>query len=88
MRELFGTGMLFTNMQLLFGPDAKDWAITVFPNYPNYLVAILPPGAFIFVGFIIATKNIIDSNIKERKARMAEQQPNESRRVRVTGNIS
>lgn len=88
MRELFGTGMLFTNMQLLFGEGAKDWAITVFPNYPQYLLALLPPGAFIFTGFMIAVKNMIDGHIKAREERNKQNEPKEDRRVRVTGSIS
>jgi electron transport complex protein RnfE len=88
MRELFGTGMLLTNMHLLFGESARDWAFTVFPNYPQYLLALLPPGAFIFTGFIIAIKNVIDNKIKERELLLSASQPKEDRRVRVTGTIS
>jgi electron transport complex protein RnfE len=31
------------------------------------LLAILPPGAFIAMGFIIALKNVIDTQIKQRQ---------------------
>ena len=33
LRELFGTGALFANMHLLFGPVASDWQITLFSDY-------------------------------------------------------
>ena len=46
IRELLGTGALFADMQLLFGPSAAAWRWQVFAvDYP-FLVAILPPGAF------------------------------------------
>lgn len=87
-RELLGTGVLFSNMHLIFGDMARDWTLTIFPNYPQYLLAILPPGAFIFTGFIIAIKNAFDKNIADRKAAQAVAEPKESRRVRVTGTVS
>jgi electron transport complex protein RnfE len=88
VREIIGTGMIFDNMQLLFGSTAKDWGITVFPNYPNFLVAILPPGAFIFTGFIIAIKNVIDNSIKLKEEPKLDHEAVPDRRVRVTGHIS
>ena len=34
---------------------------------PGFLVAILPPGAFISTGLLIALKNSIDKEIKTRQ---------------------
>lgn len=59
LRELIGQGTLFANMQLLFGSSAAYWKITVFPNYQSFILALLPPGAFIFMGFLVAIKNWI-----------------------------
>jgi electron transport complex protein RnfE len=87
LRELFGTGLLFTNMQLLFGPMAADWQVTVFPEYPGFLLAILPPGAFIVLGLLIAGKNRIDQALVERAKAKQPEAPVQSRRVRVTGVI-
>ena len=67
MRELIGTGALFANMDLLFGSAAVDWKITFSSDYPQFLLAILPPGAFILTGLIIAGKNFIDYQIKQRQ---------------------
>ncbi len=53
MRELIGQGTLFENMQLLFGPMAANWKIVVFEDY-SFLFAILPPGAFVGMGLLIA----------------------------------
>lgn len=87
LREWIGTGALFANMDLLFGEAAKDWKIVFIEDYRQFLVAILPPGAFIFTGLIIALKNSIDNQIAKAQAARV-QQPKASRRVRVTGNIS
>ncbi|MFK4753321.1 electron transport complex subunit E [Oceanobacter antarcticus] len=88
MREILGQGVLFSNMQLLFGPSAVNWKIELFSNYPDFLFAILPPGAFMAMGILIALKNIIDGQIKA--AAEATKAPLEvgGKRVRVTGKIS
>ena len=88
LRELLGTGALFANMDLLFGPGATNWKLVVVDNYQNFLLAILPPGAFIFTGLIIALKNIIDSQIKQRQDARKARPVKGAKRVRVTGNIS
>jgi len=88
LRELSGTGALFANMDLLFGPGAAHWKLVVFPDYQPFLLAILPPGAFIFTGLIIAIKNLIDGTIKKRQAALREKPVKGAKRVRVTGAIS
>tara|TARA_R110002110_G_scaffold415561_2_gene651031 strand:+ start:266831 stop:267544 length:714 start_codon:yes stop_codon:yes gene_type:complete len=88
MRELVGTGALFANMDLLFGPQAANWKLVMFDNYQPFLLAILPPGAFIFTGLIIAMKNIIDDRIEKRQAARKAQPVKGAKRVRVTGTIS
>ncbi|MEL0622268.1 electron transport complex subunit E [Marinomonas arenicola] len=86
MRELIGQGTLFSDMQLLFGDMALHWKIVVFSDYPNVLFAMLPPGAFIGLGILIAFKNYMDEREKKRlAAQKAQQGPAESKRVRVTG---
>ncbi len=86
MRELLGNGTLFANMHLLFGDMAKDWTLSI-PNYKKFLFFILPPSAFLCLGLIIAGKNIID---EQRKNRSKQTSTNVigSKRVRTTGNIS
>jgi electron transport complex protein RnfE len=88
LRELAGTGTLFANMDLLFGPTAAGWKIQLIEDYKNFLVIILPPGAFIFTGLLIACKNLIDAQIKERASAGSETPVAGSKRVRVTGDIS
>lgn len=61
-RELIGKGTLLSGIDLLFGPAAKTWVIHIVPAEQNYqfLLAILPPGAFIGLGFLIAGKMALD----------------------------
>lgn len=86
-RELIGTGALFANMQLLFGPVAADWQVTLVSDYKGFLLAVLPPGAFIVLGLLIALKNRIDEHLAERAKANRPEAPAQSRRVRVTGVI-
>lgn len=89
MRELIGQGTLFTDMDLLLGPMAADWGMRPLENYPDMLFMVLPPGAFVGLGLLIALKNSIDNQIKERRsARVTEPVTSGSKRVRVTGQVS
>ncbi len=88
IREMIGSGTLFDNMDLLMGPAAANWGFKPFDNYPGFLVAVLPPGAFIFAGLLIALKNKIDKTLQQRQLAQQAQAPVASKRVRVTGNIS
>lgn len=89
LRELFGTGHVFADMHLLFGPMAENWRIDVFSKtYPGFLYIVLPPGAFIYTGFLIAVKNLIDDQIEKAQLALKVDEPKEDRRVRVTGKIT
>ncbi|MBD3641697.1 MAG: electron transport complex subunit E [Marinobacter sp.] len=89
MRELLGQGTLFADMNLLLGPMAADWVVRPFENYPDMLFMVLPPGAFVGLGLLIALKNGIDNHLEaRRKAESPEPATSGSKRVRVTGNVS
>lgn len=89
VRELLGTGHLFAEMQLIFGEGAHSWKLDVFgANYPNVIFALLPPGAFIVVGFLVAGKNVIDAKLKARADARKAQIVKGSKRVRTTGTVS
>lgn len=85
MREALGSGTLFADMQLLFGPAAESWKIVLIDDYSGFLFAVLPPGAFVGMGLLIALKNIIDGRLEERRKRLTPAGPAETQRVRVTG---
>ena len=88
MRELLGNGTLLANMHLLFGDVARSWTIAI-ADYKKFLFFILPPSAFIGLGFIIAAKNIVDEQLKQRQqAKKIDDVNTGSKRVRTTGHIS
>lgn len=79
MRELIGFGTLFQQAHLMFGAGTEWLQITVIENYRGFLLAILPPGAFIGLGFILAFKNIIDKKLaSKQKTVLATTQPIEN----------
>ncbi|AHK16128.1 electron transport complex subunit E [Thalassolituus oleivorans] len=88
MREIIGQGVVFSNMDLLFGPSAAHWKIELISGYPDFLFAILPPGAFVAMGLLIAGKNIIDARIKRRAEAQKLPVQAGAKRARVTGKIS
>ncbi|MBT4163705.1 MAG: electron transport complex subunit E [Porticoccaceae bacterium] len=88
IRELLGQGTLFLDMHLLFGPIAANWLIQPFgPNY-SFLIIVLPPGAFLVTGLLIALKNIIDNVLRTRADESRDKPIKGAKRVRTTGHIS
>ncbi|WP_297813455.1 electron transport complex subunit E [uncultured Methylophaga sp.] len=71
MRELIGQGTLFSQAYLMFGEAARGFTITVIEDYRGFLMALLPPGAFIGLGLIVALKNIIDIKLADRQPKAA-----------------
>jgi electron transport complex protein RnfE len=63
LREIIGQGTLFSQAQLMFGEAASSMTITFIDAYSGFLIAVLPPGAFIGLGLLIALKNIIDKRL-------------------------
>jgi electron transport complex protein RnfE len=60
MREILGKGTLFSGIDLAFGPAAKQFVLTIIPDYHGFLLAVLPPGAFLGLGTLIAVRNWIE----------------------------
>lgn len=64
MRELLGAGTLFGGIDMVF-PSLHP--IQLLPeDFPNLLLAMLPPGAFILLGCMIAWKNWMDARAAQR----------------------
>lgn len=61
MREVLGQGTLFSEAHLMFGEIARHFTIIVIDDYRGFLIALLPPGAFIGLGLIVALKNVLDA---------------------------
>lgn len=72
MREIFGKGTLLSGLDLVLGPQAQAWVVHVVPDYQGFLLAVLPPGAFIGLGLLIALRNLIESLRAERAGRLAQ----------------
>jgi len=70
IRELAGQGTLLSGIDLVFGEAARQFVLHVLPNYQGFLLAILPPGAFIALGLLIAANNWYKARA-ERQARAA-----------------
>ena len=68
VREILGQGTLFAGADQLLGPWATHLKIVLFQADAGVLLAILPPGAFLALGFIIAAKNLVDARLSRRKA--------------------
>lgn len=64
-RELLSQGTLFDGADQLLGPWAKSLTIHVWQVDTPFLLAMLPPGAFIVMGLLIALKNVIDKKLRE-----------------------
>lgn len=82
MREVLGQGTLFDGANLLLGEWATLLRIELFTFDSQFLVAILPPGAFLGLGLLIAGKNVIDEQIKAKAVTVDK--PEKAPRARVT----
>ena len=74
-RELIGQGTLFANAHLMFGEASRDWTLSLGELWDGALLAILPPGAFIGLGMMIALKNVIDKRTRQSAAAAAPAAP-------------
>jgi len=89
MREVIGSGTLFADASVMFGESARGLTLQLFDkDYPGFLLAVLPPGAFLGLGLIIAIKNMIDEHLEKGRAakRLEEKQAAEAA-SRVIGGV-
>ncbi|MEY4923208.1 MAG: hypothetical protein RLY17_1925 [Pseudomonadota bacterium] len=68
LREILGNGTLFDGADMLLGNWAKVLRIDVLHLDSPFLLAMLPPGAFIGLGLLLAGKYAIDEKMKARRA--------------------
>lgn len=66
-REILGNGTLFDQMDLMFGQMAAGMTLHMPADFHPVLLAILPPGAFIGLGLLVALKNYIDKKATKAK---------------------
>jgi electron transport complex protein RnfE len=67
MREVLGQGTLLADAHLMFGEWGRRLTIELVPDYDGFLLAALPPGAFIGLGLLLALKNVIDRRMDQRR---------------------
>ena len=66
LREAIGHGTLLDHAYLMFGAGTEWLSIRLSEGYRGFLLAALPPGAFIGLGLLIALKNVIDRRLAQR----------------------
>jgi electron transport complex protein RnfE len=66
-REVLGNGTLFDGMERLFGDPAAGWRVTLLPEEARLLIAVLPPGAFIVGGLLLALGRTLASRLSPRQ---------------------
>ena len=71
LREVVGHGTLLGQAELMFGRLGESLTITLIPEHPGFLLAILPPGAFIGLGLLIAARNGLNGWLAGRRKRSA-----------------
>ena len=54
LRELVGRGTLLANMQVLLGEAGRGLEVRIVGENAGFLLALLPPGAFIMLGLLVA----------------------------------
>jgi electron transport complex protein RnfE len=69
LREIIGRGTLLDQAELMFGRFGESLTVAVVPDHPGFLLAILPPGAFIGLGLLIAARNGINARLSRRRER-------------------
>ncbi|MDT8409086.1 MAG: electron transport complex subunit E [Wenzhouxiangellaceae bacterium] len=64
-REIIGHGTLMSDAHLLLGEWARVLEIRILPESMGLLLAILPPGAFIGLGLLVAIRNRLERDHRQ-----------------------
>jgi electron transport complex protein RnfE len=68
LREIAGRGTLLSEARLMFGALGESLELTVIPGHPGFLLALLPPGAFIGLGLLVAGRNWLNARFSAGRA--------------------
>jgi len=71
VREFLGSGTLFQGAALMLGKAMAFLELTLIPDYRGFLLAMLPPGGFVALGFILAGKRVLDRRLERRSLGVA-----------------
>jgi len=75
IREFIGMGTLFSQAHLMFGEAARGLSFSLGDGFHGMLLAILPPGAFIGLGLMLAIKNAIDNRSAKKCVPVIREEP-------------
>lgn len=67
LREILGSGTLFSNASLLLGDSFSFLEVTVIPDYRGLLLVILPPGGFFILGAMLGVKQKLERVAKQKR---------------------
>lgn len=67
-REMVGHGTLFAGLDMLLGERAAGWSLQLLPFEDGLLIALLPPGAFIGLGLLVALRQFLINRRREQGA--------------------
>ena len=73
VRELTGRGTLLSGADMLLGEWAGQLTLAIIPEHPGFLLALLPPGAFIGLALLIAARNALEARTKAKPVKLTEQ---------------
>ncbi|HKX55259.1 MAG TPA: Rnf-Nqr domain containing protein, partial [Xanthomonadales bacterium] len=73
LRELLGFGSLLRQADLMLGSWASALQVVLVKDYSGFLLALLPAGAFIGLGLLVAGKNWLNSRLQSRPVKSASQ---------------
>jgi electron transport complex protein RnfE len=59
VRELLGHGTVGADLGLLLGAPSPGGGLQVFESRHGLLLAVLPPGAFVLLGLLLAARNLL-----------------------------
>ena len=71
IREIVGNGTWLVGASDLLGSWAAGWEMQLYGADYTLLIAILPPGGFFVLAFLIAAKNALDGRAKRKAERRA-----------------
>jgi electron transport complex protein RnfE len=75
LREVAGRGTLFSEARLMFGAMGESLQLTLVPGHPGFLLALLPPGAFIGLGLLVAGRNWLNARLAAGRGSAAAPAP-------------
>jgi electron transport complex protein RnfE len=66
LREIVGSGRIFHGAEMLLGPAGRELGYSFIAGGDGFLLALLPPGAFLGLALLIALRNAIQQRYMAR----------------------